>query len=817
MRRFAIIVALLICACSPIVALSTGEIRSVNDLLDVQSSDEHIIHRGETIEATITIKNQGSETTIIDFSSELPDNISISNIPEDFTLLPNQVRQFRFYFTCDDYAPYGTVLAYVNITSDIDEATTYTNEFSLIISKQSDLRFGVSDDSEFVVDPGLRTNLAVNMTNYADFDDEVSFSISTNSGWSWGWNMDVVQSGKAIESFGIGELKFAKLWIDIPHVIDSNPLYLSGPRFSLTATSSLDRAEVTWNFDLLMSEFRNVTLDNQGDNLQLDPDSNDRIPITIKNSGNIENLYNLELQITDATGNIVDSIPASDRIEYNGWIVAIFGGYEEELLTPTDTRTFEVGFQSPNQKSGEIYVKLDIIPLGATSRSIEINLISNINWDRDFDTELISEDCTILPTENCNPSFRIMNNGNYQDQFLIEAIEIPAFVTLENGQKSLEIPKNSYIDINDIIITANQGVEAFSNSQVVFRIQLENSPEEYQNIAINVVIAPKIDWSLQDLTEENDALGRYNIAMTLRNDGNAADGIIVQLQCSHFTPMTLIPPTNSVIETGVEFPRSFEINNIDFGSNFTVRAWAEIPTDQTSNGTMYLNISIRSSFSPDDPISFTTEVDYIGVPWQKENSVETDDGLSKILSDSVEFALAWKWILLSILASMLIIGKAFTDRRDRKHQAELMSQFTNQATTSQPDDWMAKFNKNTRVEQTIESPRISPQNFERGFKSKSSGQKPVTMPVEERLRDAAALVLDTHDKTSVVKEADELLDSINIAGISSPAQENSKLELTDYNPNMTERNDPQNLLNDKKTNNEFAKQVPLPDDDDLDF
>ena len=817
MRRFAVIVALLICACSPIVALSSAEIKSMNDLLDVQSSDDHVIHRGETIEATITIKNQGSDATIIDFSHDLPSNISISNLPEDFTLAPDQIRQFRFYFTCDDYAPYGTVLAYVNITSDIDVATTYTNEFNLLISKQSDLRFGVSDDSEFIVDPGLRTNLAVNMTNYADFEDVVSFSITTNSGWSWGWDMDVVENGKAIESFSIGELKFARLWIDIPQVIDSNPLYLSGPRFSLTATSSLDRAEVTWSFDLLMSDFRNVTLDNRGDNLQLDPDSNDRIPITIKNSGNIENRYNLELQITDNTGNIVDNIPASDRIEYNGWIVAIFGGYEEELLNPTDTRTFEIGFQSPNQNSGEIHVKLNIIPLGATTRSIEINLMSNINWDRDFVTELVSEDCTILPTETCNPSFRITNNGNYQDQFLIEAIEIPTFVTIENGQKSLEIPKNSYIDINDVIITANEGVEAFSNSQVVFRIKLENSPNEYQNIAINVVIAPKIDWSIQDLTEENDALGRYNIAMTLRNDGNAADGIIVQLQCSHFTPMTLIPPTNSVTEPGVEFPRSFEINNIDFGSNFTVRAWAEIPTDQTSNGTMYLNISIRSSFSPDEPISFTTEVDYLGVPWQKESPVDTEDGLTKILSDSVEFAFAWKWVLLSLLASMLIIGKAFTDRRDRKQQAELLNQFSNQSTSSQPDDWMAKFSKNTQVEQTIESPRISPQNFERGFKSKSSGQKPVTMPVEERLRDAAALVLDTHDKTSVVKEADELLDSINIAGINSPAQENSKLELTDYNPNMTERNDPQNLLNNKKTNNEFAKQVPLPDDDDLDF
>ena len=131
------------------------------------------------------------------------------------------------------------------------------------------------------------------------------------------------------------------------------------------------------------------------------------------------------------------------------------------------------------------------------------------------------------------------------------------------------------------------------------------------------------------MTEENDALGRFNIAMTLRNNGNAADGIIVQLQCSHYTPMTLIPPTNSVTEPGVEFPRSFEINDIDFGSNFTVRAWAEIPTDQNSNGTMYLNISIRSSFSPDEPISFTTAVDYVGVPWQVESTKETDEGFSK--------------------------------------------------------------------------------------------------------------------------------------------------------------------------------------------
>ena len=135
------------------------------------------------------------------------------------------------------------------------------------------------------------------MTNNGQYEDDVTFSLSTNSGWQWGWNMDSVNDGKAIETFAPNELKFIRLWIDIPQVIDSSPLYLTGPRFSLTATSGLDGAVSTWNFDLLMSEFRNVTLDSRGEDLQLDPDSNGRLPITIKNSGNIENRYDLELEL----------------------------------------------------------------------------------------------------------------------------------------------------------------------------------------------------------------------------------------------------------------------------------------------------------------------------------------------------------------------------------------------------------------------------------------------------------------------------------------------------------------------------------------
>ena len=818
MRRLVVIALLLICTISPIIGNTSANTDSTDDNLEIVASDNHIIHRGETIEASITVRNVGDETTIIDFSYALPDNISISNLPNQFTLNSGQVRMFKFYYTCDEYAPYNSVISFVNITSDSEVGKVYSNLFNLIISKDSDLQFGVDDDSEFIVDPGLRTNLAVNMTNHGMFTDDVSFSISTNSNWQWGWTMDNVQNGMAMESFQSGELKFIRMWIDIPQVIDSNPLYLSGPRFSLTATSGLDLVEVTWSFELLMSEFRNVSLSSHGDDLLLDPDSNNGIPVTIRNSGNVENLFTLDLQIIDSDGNVIDDIPISDRIEYNGWTVAIFGGYEEELLMPTNSRTFEVGFQSPNTNSGEINVRVKITPNGALSRAISVDLTSQIIWDRAFETELLSQDCTLLPGESCNPEFRIFNDGNYQDQFTISTIQIPEFVTLDFEQSSLEIPKNTFSDIDDFTITAKNEVEAFSNSQVIFQVYLTNEPSQVKNVAIDIVIAPKIDWSIQDLTEEEDALGRFNIAMTLRNDGNAADGIIVQLQCSHFTQMTLIPPVDSIVESGVEFPRSFEINDIEFGSNFTVRAWAEIPTEQTSNGTMYLNVSIRSSFAPDEPISFTTNVGYKGVPWQQENSIEEEDGLVKIFAQTTEFISSWKWIILSVVASTLIIGKALRDRKLRTEQDDIFSQINNKDNKPEIDDWMSKFDKkNDETISTIESPQISPENFERGFKSKSIGQKPVTEPVNEKLRDAASLVLDTHDKSSVVKEADELLDSINAEGINSPAEENTKLEAQQYTSSMTQRNDPQNLLDEPDNDNDYTKSVPLPEEDDLDF
>ena len=133
-------------------------------------------------------------------------------------------------------------------------------------------------------------------------------------------------------------------------------------------------------------------------------------------------------------------------------------------------------------------------------------------------------------------------------------------------------------------------------------------------------------------------------------------------------------------------------------------------------------------------------------------------------------------------------------------------------------DSLAKFDSKKVEPAVIESPEMASERFEQSFKNRAGQVKPFTAPIDKKLRDAAALVLDTHDKTIVRNEADELLTTIDSEGISQPVNENKKLPDAQYNPNMTMRNDPRNILNDgKQTATEFTKSVPLPDKDDLDF
>ena len=125
-------------------------------------------------------------------------------------------------------------------------------------------------------------------------------------------------------------------------------------------------------------------------------------------------------------------------------------------------------------------------------------------------------------------------------------------------------------------------------------------------------------WTFLDGVSEVDSRDVVSFAVQLRNDGNLEDGLIVQLQSSHSTDMGFAPPEGAIIDSNSTQPRTFEIGNLPRDSNFTLRGTAALPTDQASNGTLVLDIVVRSIFDPETEFSYTIEEEFLGKQWRED-------------------------------------------------------------------------------------------------------------------------------------------------------------------------------------------------------
>ena len=822
MSRF-VVLLLFLTILSPL-SLVYAENSRDSTFAGVNSPEQIIIHRSESVEIPITILNteQYTQTYSLNLISA-ESNLTTIGLPIQYTLDSNQLRQVKFTLSCDSNAGYQTSQLSLNLTNDVNSGEYLVINIEIMVLPQSSLDFGVDGVSQFVVDPDIQTNLAVNITNNGVYSDDVTYSLSTQSSWQWGWTMNQTSGDSAFETLVSGQLAYVYLWVKVPPVIDGSPLLNTGPRFTLTATSSLDYVQSQWSFDLLMSEFRNISIDSTSENLTLDPFDNDRLSVTIRNVGNLENKIDITLEAIDELGQSIIEVPISDRIEFDGWTVALFGAKENIALQPNEARTFEVGFQAPDEYFGSFDVRIKAYPVGAAARTYTTDVSADIEWIRSANIELVNEGClALLPGENCQSYFTVENLGNSKDVFEIKSSDVPDFLTTDVGATSIELLKGETKTTEMFSISSNQNVLAFENGNVTFDLIYADTKEIIQQISVPVIIAPKISWSLENIVEEVDSNGRLSIAMTLRNDGNAIDGLIVQLECSHSTEMAFIPPNNAILEEGIEFPRSFEINDLPLGSNFTIRAWADLPQDLSSNGTLYLNTSIRSRFAPDMPFIFTSSGDYLGENWVVDEESDSGFDIIEFASNILQITKSWSLIILSIVISGVILNKSLRDRKIRKEDEALRQSMYQKEAPEKVQDWMEKFTqKNTTDEQVIQSKQIPADTFQNAFRAKAGLPQQASNPVEEPLREAASMVLDVHDKSMVLDAADELLEEIKTKGIARPNANNQSLEMKPVETSITSRKDPKNIM--PKNNNSLptnTESVPLPvtdDDDDLDF
>jgi len=770
MRWFAVACMLVLTTFSPVMVAAAAPVAT--ESMEAVVEANVVVHRAESIEAYITVHN----TADVDQSIEVAlasnhTGLTFTGLPTEHELAANHLRQITFTINASSDAPFTTHDLLLQLTGTVDPSTPLEVVMQVKVAPYSNLSFGAEGTSQFTVDERVRTTVAVNMTNGADILDNVTFSLYSASGWNWGWNMDVNAQGHAYLNLSSGELGYIYLWVDVPAVVDGAPLEGTGPRWTVSAVSGIDNEAHIWNFDLLMNQKRNMSIDGVEEQLSLAPGEDGRASVTVRNTGNTPGTVNLTLLAVDANGQPISGMSSADRFNRSGWTVALFGGLEHVVLAPNESRTVEVGIQAPNELSGDFHVQFIGFSSGAPSLARTAMISATIN--RVSNASLLTDamGCTALNAQSmCNVTTSVTNTGNAYDTLTLRVLGVTdGFNITVNGTDQAFFLPGQTKSLGTLHVEARSDLLAFTEGTLSLEV-INDQGHTVSQTNVSLRIAPLIRWNLTVVEERVDARGQLSIALEVRNDGNAADGLLVQLQSSHLIEMGLIPPADAVWEEGVANPRSIELDAIPLGSTFTLRAWADLPQDQPTNGTVYLNTTLRSRYTPEDAFVHTSTGDYLGTPWQSSDESEEGFNVGQAFALSVAYLKAWSGVLLALAFSVGMVAAAV---RARKRRNEEQSTLPYQKVNESADDWMAKFNAAPASEAPPSAPMpeaqpMAAEAFEQAFRRQHGHTAPSQAPVNTALVSAAQLVLEKRTDERELKRADDLLSSLNRGETASP-------------------------------------------------
>lgn len=769
MRRLLIII--IIAMMAPQLPASASEIP-----FDFYIDEEVVIHPGETVPFRIAWHNIVDGERHFHLDVQTNSNLTVDNVPENWTRVGSgRLGELNINLTADSSASYETIQFTINITCQEAPDWEISYDVDALISRWSDIKFGANDGSSFFVQQSVNTSIAVNITNFAGFDDTVKISLETTSDWQYGFLADSNGDKEVDLDLPVSSVELIYFWIITPAVIDGAPLSGTGPTFTLQGESGLDRRVASWTFELEMQTFHNMSIDNTGDNLTLNPEDSGRIEVTIRNNGNIETYPDVTLKIGSQT---------DDRIVTEGWTIALFNAFEFQALAPNESRIIEIGFEAPNLNAGSVDVELIVKPQAFPQRVSSISVSSDIQWIQGGILSAVDNSCSSVEwNKTCQKMVRIENTGNFYDEYVLQLtgqsgmeFMAPTFTFgLSKGETSQQIP---------IDLTPYVGAEGLLEANANLELRAKNG-ELLDTINLQSITAPHVNW-VWEQAENSVNNGEVEVVITMRNEGNIADGLIVRMSSSYYTEMSFIPPNGAIVEDGSTNIRSFEVVNIGKNENFTFRAWAKIPDDQSAADDFVLTITANSRLAEDNPFTYTANSSFDAKVSDDKDGNSVVDTLGSIISTVGVTIWAWKWIVIAACFSGVMINKSLRDRRIRMEMAALNAPVQNE---KRNEDWMAEFaNKKQPKPEIVESPSIAPESFTGMFESIGGPRKQSATPIDSNLVGAANTVLDHHDNISMKSKLDNLANQISLGNISKPHTAN--VDLPDDAVAVTERTIP---------------------------
>ena len=238
------------------------------------------------------------------------------------------------------------------------------------------------------------------------------------------------------------------------------------------------------------------------------PNQDVRVNAVVRNVGNTPNNLNITLLGLTAEGSRFQArVPLTDST--SGWVVALFGGLEDVVLQPNESRTIEIGFQAPNEFQGEMNVELQVFASGAKANTLKVKTKAIINRTSSADLTYVASGCqAIIPNQTCDVVLSVRNTGNSYNFSSCEtgeqptgsALVYPASHTCSSQTKSKHSLQRH----------SKHLAKPWPSRSEHRRLKSWTTPAKaLDQVTVSMKVAPVIDWSFQNIEEQVNAKGGY--------------------------------------------------------------------------------------------------------------------------------------------------------------------------------------------------------------------------------------------------------------------------------------------------------------------
>ena len=644
----------------------------------------------------------------------------------------------------------------------------------------SNLSWGPNSGLNLHVDIGSTITMTVNISNGANITETVSFTISSETGWDCFWYSTTIPCSEPNQIvIPPGELGWPKFQIDIPPVTNGSPLAFVQHPFRMTATSSIDGAQVPYDFTCEIDEWFQAEFDSPNSSISLEPGKKERISLTLRNTGNspaklvarVVPLDSNNLPLPGFSPEQSHQHQQNISYQHDGWLVGLFNihnlnGQGGNGIGANLHATFDIEVQPPYQTSGEM--KIGVVAWSDYNPTDSVMLVidSSIFWQRGGEL-FVEDNCgddDVSPEKSCSATISIANTGNYEESYEIY-IEKDSWLSAELSRQNVILNKDEMQEACVLTLTVDGMVPAFSYGTATITLKLI-SGEILGTETIGLRVAPLVDWELRGVESSTDSEDNISVAFTMRNLGNGDDGLQVSLHVDMNVEHGFIPPEQAEHGSVSGTPRYFEIEQIPPGVNFTFRAWMHIPRDIEANGTITMTAEMQSTLEPEMIFTNITTADYLAEEYRPENIPEPSKWLD------LEIAIAEFWnefngLLFTILVTViggLGLFQALKHRRRKDTEWKAKMAAYEPPEPEKPEQWMQKFKDGVvsapkaLVGAVVDSPKVAGKVFQDLFTAKSPPKTKSRQQPSEELLGAANTVLTHHEKS---KEADLIDDLAN--------------------------------------------------------